>query len=76
MNENTQLSMNENTQVTESVNRYRIEELQDHKGNVVYPQTDARGVWVDDDSLYALLNATISDGQINAILNGQGGSEL
>lgn len=67
--------MGENTQVTESVNRYRIEELQDHNGNVIYPQTDSRGVWVDDYSLYALLNATISDEQISSILNGQGGSE-
>ena len=44
-----------NNQVTESVNRYRIEEFQDHNGNVIYPQTDARGV---------------SDEQINTILNG------
>lgn len=68
--------MSEINQVSESAKRYRIEELQDHNGNVVYPQTDSRGVWVDDYSLYALLNATISDEQINTILNGQGGSEL
>lgn len=67
--------MSESNQISESVNRYRIEELQDHMGNVIYPQTDARGVWVDDYSLYALLNATISDEQINTILNGQGGNE-
>ncbi len=54
--------------------RYRIEELQDHLGNVVYPQTDARGVWVDEYALYALLNASITDEQINAVLNGQGGT--
>lgn len=65
--------MSESNQVSESVNRYRIEEWQDHNGNVIYPHTDARGVWVDDSSLYALLNATISDEQINTILNG--GSE-
>lgn len=67
--------MSESNQVVEEVNRYRIEELQDHEGNVIYPQTDARGVWVDNCSLYTLLNATISDEQINTILNGQGGSE-
>lgn len=67
--------MSESNQVVEEVNRYRIEELQDHKGNVIYPHTDARGVWVDDYSLYTLLNATISDEMINEILNRQGGSE-
>lgn len=65
--------MSDSNQVSESVNRYRIEEFQDSEGNIVYPQTDARGVWVDEYSLYALLNATISDEQINTILNG--GSE-
>lgn len=54
--------------------RYRIEEFQDYQGNVVYPQTDARGVWVDESSLYALLNADITEDQINIILNGQGGT--
>ena len=54
--------------------RYRIEEFQDHQGNVIYPQTDARGVWVDEYALYALLNVSITDEQINAILNGQGGA--
>lgn len=67
--------MSEINQVSESAIRYRIEEMQDHKGNVIYPQTDARGVWVDDSALYELLNKTITDEKINTILDGQGGSE-
>lgn len=59
--------------MADNTTRYRIEEFQDHQGNVIYPQTDSRGVWVDEYSLYALLNATITDEQINAVLNGQGG---
>lgn len=55
--------------MAESVTRYRIEELQDHQGNVIYPQTDARGVWVEDQALYALLNPDITDEQIINILN-------
>lgn len=66
--------MSDSTQITEEVSRYRIEEFQDHEGNVVYPQTDARGVWVDNQSLYALLNADVSDEQINTILTRQGGT--
>lgn len=58
----------------DNMTRYRIEEFQDHQGNVIYPQTDARGVWVDEYALYALLNVSITDEQINAILNGQGGA--
>ncbi len=59
--------------MVENTTRYRIEELQDHLGNVIYPQTDARGVWVGEDSLQALLSAEITDEQISAVLNGQGG---
>lgn len=55
--------------IATSVTRYRIEELQDHQGNVVYPQTDARGVWADDYALYALLNHDVTDEQISNILN-------
>ena len=53
----------------ENATRYRIEEMQDYQGNVVYPQTDARGVWVDDRALYALLNTEVTDEQISSILN-------
>ncbi len=60
--------------MADNMTRYRIEEFQDHQGNVIYPQTDARGVWVDEYTLYALLNVSITDEQINAILNGQGGA--
>ncbi|MCI8984737.1 MAG: hypothetical protein HFI60_02125 [Lachnospiraceae bacterium] len=60
--------------MADNMTRYRIEEFQDHQGNVIYPQTDARGVWVDEYALYALLNVSITDEQINAILNGQGGA--
>ena len=60
--------------MADNMTRYRIEEFQDHPGNVIYPQTDARGVWVDEYTLYALLNVSITDEQINAILNGQGGA--
>ncbi len=66
--------MSSSKQSTEAVPRHRIEEFQDHEGNVVYPQTDARGVWVDNQSLYTLLNAEVSDEQINNILNGQEGT--
>lgn len=55
--------------IATSVTRYRIEELQDHQGNIVYPQTDSRGVWVDDYALYALLNHDVTDEQISNILN-------
>lgn len=55
--------------MADSTTRYRIEELQDYQGNVVYPQTDARGVWVDDWALYALLNSDVTDEQISTILN-------
>lgn len=58
----------------ESVPRYRIEELQDSEGNVIYPQTDARGVWLGDHALYALLNTDVTDEQISKILNNQGGT--
>jgi len=60
--------------MADNTTRYRIEELQDHKGNVIYPQTDARGVWVEDHALYALLNTEVTDEQINTIL--QGGTEV
>ncbi len=60
--------------MADNMTRYRIEEFQDHQGNVIYPQTDSRGVWVDEYALYALLNVSITDEQINAILNGQGGA--
>ena len=60
--------------MADNMTRYWIEEFQDHQGNVIYPQTDARGVWVDEYALYALLNVSITDEQINAILNGQGGA--
>lgn len=60
--------------VSDSLTRYRIEEMQDHEGNVIYPQTDARGVWVGDWALYALLNTEVTDEQINRILNNQGGT--
>ncbi len=59
--------------MVENTTRYRIEELQDNLGNVIYPHTDARGVWVGEDSLQALLSAEITDEQISAVLNGQGG---
>ncbi len=55
--------------IVANATRYRIEELQDHQGNVIYPQTDSRGVWVDDWSLYALLNTEVTDEQIQSILN-------
>ncbi len=64
------ISVRENTAVSDGITRYRIEELQDHKGNVIYPQTDARGVWVEDYALYALLNTEVTDEQINTILQG------
>lgn len=60
--------------MADNMTRYRIEEFQDHQGNVIYPQTDSRGVWVDEYALYELLNVSITDEQINAILNGQGGA--
>lgn len=62
--------------MSDSNTRYRIEELQDHEGNVVYPQTDARGVWVGDYELYALMNTEVTDEQINNILNNQGGTAV
>ena len=49
--------------MADNMTRYRIEEFQDHQGNVIYPQTDARGVWVDEYTLYALLNVSITDEQ-------------
>ena len=60
--------------MADNMTRYRIEEFQDHQGNVIYPQTDARGVWVDEYTLYALLNVSITAEQINAILKGPGGA--
>lgn len=54
--------------MAESVVRYRIEEFQDHLGNIIYPQTEAHGVWVDDIALYALLNTEVTDEQISNIL--------
>ena len=62
--------------MTENTSRYRIEELQDHKGNVIYPQTDARGVWVNDEKLYDLLNAEVTDEQISSVFNNQGGTTV
>lgn len=62
--------------MSDSSTRYRIEELQDHEGNVIYPQTDARGVWVGEYALYALLNAEVTDEQISNILNNQGGTAV
>lgn len=59
--------------MAESRTRYRIEEFQDHQGNVVYPQTDARAVWAGEQSLHSLLSAEITDEQIDSVLNEQGG---
>ena len=59
--------------MAETTTRYRIEEFQDHQGNVVSPQTDARAVWVGEQSLHSLLSAEITDEQNDSILNGQGG---
>lgn len=57
--------------------RYIMAEFQDSNGNIIYFHTDARVVWFPDGtSLYALLNETMTDERINAILNGQGGSTL
>lgn len=57
--------------------RYIMAEFQDSNGNIIYFHTDARVVWLPDGtSLYALLNGTMTDEQINTILNGQGGSTL
>lgn len=68
--------MSDNTDLSNSSTRYRIEEMQDDEGNVIYPQTDAKGVWVDGKLLQDILKAEVSDEQINAILNGQGGITL
>ena len=62
--------------MSDSTTRYKIEELQDSKGNVIHPQTDARGVWVNDEKLYDLLDAEITDEQISSIFNNQGGKTV
>lgn len=50
-------------------NSYRIEEIQDSEGNVVYPQTDARGVWLPDgSSAWDFLKEDVADEQIAQIL--------
>lgn len=67
--------MSNSTDLSNSSTRYRIEEMQDDEGNVVYPHTDAKAVWADGILLQNILSAEVSDEQINAILNGQGGSE-
>ena len=55
--------------MSDSTTRYRIEELQDHEGNVIYPQTDARGVWLPDgNTLFNFLNTRASDAEIEAAL--------
>lgn len=62
--------------MAENTSRYRIEELQDNKGNVIYPQTDARGVWVNEKKLFNLLNAEVTDEQISSVFNNQGGTSV
>lgn len=48
--------------------RYLLVEFQDADGNVCYFHTDARVVWLPDGtSLYAFLNADVTDEQINSI---------
>lgn len=49
--------------------RYIMAEFQDSNGNIMYWHTDARVVWLPDGtSLYAYLNADVTDGQIDKIL--------
>lgn len=67
--------MSNSSDLNNSSTRYRIEEMQDDEGNVVYPQTEAKAVWVDGTLLHSILSDEVSDEQIDNILNGQGGSE-
>lgn len=49
--------------------RYIMCEFQDSQGNIIYWHTDARVVWLPDGtSLYAYMDANVTDDQINAIL--------
>ena len=51
------------------VSRYRREEFQDHKGNVIYWHTDGRVVWLPDgDSLWDFIKDDVTDDQITQIL--------
>lgn len=50
-------------------NRYRREEFQDYEGNVVYPHTDARVVWMPNGkSLWDFCKDDVTDEQIAQIL--------
>ncbi|GEM_PF-6385536 len=48
--------------------RYRMEELQDDKGNVVYPHTVSDVVWMDEGSLKEFLNTRATEAEITEAL--------
>lgn len=50
--------------------RYRMEELQDDKGNVIYPHTDESVVWMEEGSLKEFLNTRVADTEIAEALIG------
>lgn len=50
-------------------NNYRKEEFQDENGDVIYPHTDARVVFLPDGmTVYDFLNNEVTNEQINQIL--------
>lgn len=50
--------------MSSSATRYRMEELQDDKGNVIYPHTVSDVVWVGEDSLKSFLDTRATDADI------------
>lgn len=48
--------------------RYRMEEFQDDKGNVVYPHTASDVVWMEEGSLKEYLDTKATDEDIDAAL--------
>ncbi len=54
--------------MADNASRYRMEELQDHKGNVIYPHTDADVVWMGDESVGTFLKKQATDEEITAAL--------
>lgn len=50
--------------MSSSATRYRMEELQDDKGNVIYPHTASDVVWMGEESLKEFLDTRTTDAEI------------
>lgn len=54
--------------MSSSATRYRMEELQDDKGNVIYPHTAADVVWMGEESIKEFINTRATDTEITEAL--------